>query len=106
MYTRCPWTRLPPANYKMVCTGGLDEYHWHVRENSCITGTEQATTWGGGLGLSMPDISFEDSAHTGYDTSAQITYDFGHAMHVNYVCGTDTVPSNAKRTVVQSHLNP
>lgn len=54
----------------------------------------------------MGDISFDATAQTGYDTSAEITYDFANATHVNYVCGTDTVPSNAKRVVGQSHLNP
>jgi hypothetical protein len=56
--------------------------------------------------LDMGDIGFGASAQTGYDTEAVITYDFSNATHVNYVCGTDTVPSNAKRAVVQSHLNP
>ncbi len=121
----------------MICSGGQQEYHWHVRENSWIggqklitetnppgaangvcarfvpgpnsqwqSGNEQATTWSKALGLSMGDISFEATAETGYDTSAQITYGFANATHVNWVCGTETVPSNAKRTVVQSHVNP
>ena len=70
------------------------------------SGNEKATTWSRALGLAMGDISFEATAETGYDTSAQITYGFANATHVNWVCGTETVPSNAKRTVVQSHINP
>jgi hypothetical protein len=54
----------------------------------------------------MGDISFDASAQTGYSSSAQITYKFDNATHVNFVCGTDTVPSNAHRVIVQSHVNP
>ncbi|HEX2322301.1 MAG TPA: hypothetical protein VHJ18_25245 [Streptosporangiaceae bacterium] len=43
---------------------------------------------------------------TGYDKSAKTTYGFADATHVNYVCGSDTVPAKAKKVVVQSHLNP
>jgi hypothetical protein len=70
------------------------------------TSNAHAVTWTGSLGLGMADIGFDATAQTGYDTSAQITYGFANATHVNFVCGTDTVPANAKRVVVQSHLNP
>ncbi len=51
----------------------------------------------------MTDASFQATAQTGYDTNAQLTYNFSNATATNYVCGTNAVPSNARRTVVQSH---
>jgi hypothetical protein len=51
----------------------------------------------------MTDIGFNATAQTGYDNQAQLTYDFSHATHTNYVCGTNTYAPDAWRTVVQSH---
>ena len=74
--------------------------------SSFQTGSAQAIKWTASLGLDMGDVSFEATSQTGYDTNAQITYGFANATHVNYVCGTNTVPSNAWRVVVQSNENP
>jgi hypothetical protein len=118
----------------MVCTGGQQEYHWHVRANGWIggqnliyedsapstnaaycarhlkgtgsyfeTSTADAITWGGSLGLVMPDVSFQATAETGYDSNASLEYDFSAATQRNYVCGTNTYAFQAWRTVVQSH---
>ena len=51
----------------------------------------------------MGDTSFQATSQTGYDSNAQIKYDYSNATHVNYVSGTNTIPSNAWRAVVQSH---
>ena len=91
----------PPSTANGICAQYLPG-----TGSSFNTGSEQAIKWTASLGLAMGDISFEATSQTGYDTNAQITYGFANATHVNYVCGTNTVPSNAWRVVVQSHENP
>jgi hypothetical protein len=51
---------------------------------------------GGGLGGRVEGLEARMTAPIGFD----------NAVHVNCLCGTDTVPSRAHRVVVQSHVNP
>jgi hypothetical protein len=91
----------PPSTANGVCARFIPGVNSQFQ-----TANEDANTWSKGLGLAMGDISFDASAQTGYSSSAQITCKFDNATHVNFACGTDTVPSNGHRVVVQSHVNP
>lgn len=96
-----PWRDRPSTKNGRICS-----QFFRGPNSEWQSSDAHAITWSGSLGLDMVDIGFDASAQTGYDTEAQITYGFANATHVNFVCGTNTVPSNAKRTVVQSHRNP
>jgi hypothetical protein len=119
-------TKFRVAQYKQVChAGGLLSIDHIVRSNGYAGGEsmlhprtapvahacepylkggafyssdEEAVTWSGGF--TIPAVSFNASAQTGYDSSAEIAYHF-NASH-RYACGTrGQQPGYARQVVAE-----
>ena len=60
------------------------------------TSSERAVTWSAGFGIGV--VNFGGVAQTGYDSSAQVTINFGA---YRYLCGTNAPPSKAALLVVK-----
>jgi hypothetical protein len=91
-----PGRSIQPATQSSYC-----EPYFPGPNSFFQTSSEQNKTWTGTLGLNMTDVGFTGTAVTGYDTSAQINYNFANAKAENWVCGTDSFAPDASRTVVQ-----
>ena len=61
-----------------------------------ITANERAVTWS--AGFTIPVVGFNAQAQTGYDTSAQLTFNFGADRQL---CGTNDSPPSAAQLVAK-----
>jgi len=65
------------------------------------TQNEQSVTFTGNLGVGITAVGFSASAQTGYDSNADLTYNFKKATGTDHICGTNTFPFQAWRVVAQ-----